>query len=194
MKAIIPCHDNTASEMRLDPFTKRPMIEFILKLCVKYRIEPLIITTKDKANLIGYCEEHGIETLIIEPTDEWVDAVLKSKHLWHTINFLMFPNTRFTPVDIINHMKKDMELGANSSIALHEVENNSKWYTVCDYSITNEPLKIYAGMAMGTMAFNNIEGEQLFNIIKTKSTDVRLFNSSFRYLTTFKDTTQTGKA
>ncbi len=104
------------------------LIEFYLNHCPHFNITPLVITRKEKTDLIAYCESNHIETLIIEPKGEWNDTVLASSLLWDEDNILVLPDTRFnSPRTAISDIKKGLELGNQAVIGLHKVDDVSKW-------------------------------------------------------------------
>lgn len=202
MRAIIPCAGygtrmnmalDKSKEMLEDPETKEPLINYSLNLCVKHNLAPLVITRAEKTDLLAHCATFGVATQIIEPKGEWMNTVLMSQDMWHKHNILILPDTRFNSTDVIAEMKQDLELGAHSSVALHEVQDAEKWCIVKGYNLI-EKSKHYPGKqwAFGLIAFTNYTGHGIFKQLKDEKVAM-LTQSSFHYLDDFKDLTRTGK-
>jgi UTP-glucose-1-phosphate uridylyltransferase len=199
-KAIIPCagfgtrmfmKPNESKEMLYIDGTGNPIIQYSLDLCYKYDLEPLIITRKEKTDLIEYCNKPWIQTLIIEPNGEWPNTILASKHLWNENNIMILPDTRFNPTSVIKDMEMSLKLGNRSVIALHEVSDSSKWCIVDDYKLIEKPDFNTKAMAMGLIGFKDVEGISLFDTISQRNTRFLLEDAGFVYLNDFKDITRT---
>lgn len=198
---VIPCSGygtrmnllpNQSKEMLIDK-TGFPVIQYSLDLCDKYDLEPLIITRKEKVDLIDYIKDKNIETLIIEPEGEWPNTILKSQHLWNENNILILPDTRFEPTSIINDIKLGLELGNRSVIAVHDVEDVSKWCIVGDdYRLIEKPKYSGQGVAMGLIGFKNIEGKALFDTLCVRGREFQLLDAGFVKLNSFEDITRDG--
>lgn len=201
VRAIIPCaglgtrmnmKPNESKEMLHDPVINGPVIQYSLDLCKKYDLDPLIVTRKEKTDLIKYCKKNKIQVLIIEPKGEWYNTVFQSKSQWNYHNILLLPDTRFNPEHIINEIKLALQLEAKSVIGLHLVDDSTKWCILDDYALIEKPMKKSKAMAMGIIGFNDNEGMRIFGSM-TKNRKIHLSQSSFSYLTDFIDITRTGK-
>lgn len=201
-KAILPCAGygtrmgmapNTSKELISDPFhNNAPIIEYTLNLCSLYNIEPLVVTRQDKTDLIEYCNINEIETLIIEPQGEWPTTMLKSQPHWAENNILLLPDVRFEPWNTIRNMKRNLELGNKAVFALHKVDDVSKWGQIKNYKVIEKPHDNSSGFAWGVMGFKADYGEQLFSMMGLRNNPYTLQDTSFLYLTNFKDITRTG--
>lgn len=200
MRAIIPSaglgtrmgmRPDQSKEMLLDN-TGRPIIHYSLALCAKYNLTPLVILRKEKTDLIDYCKEQNIETFIIEPKREWPETILASEAHWEQYNIMILPDTRFSDDKVIQYMKNDLENGCQSSIALHRVEDSSKWCVINRHEIIEKPNYNEKAWAMGLLAFNDFEGEDLFGALSKRNNYYELFRSNYQYLDSFKDITRTG--
>lgn len=202
-KCILPCAGfglrmgmlpNQSKEMLQDG-TGNPVIQYSLDLCYKYDLEPVIITRKEKTDLLAYCHcrVYPIETLIIEPNGEWPNTILASKDLWNENNIMILPDTRFNPTSVIKDMESSLKLGNRAVIALHEVSDSSKWCIVDDYQLIEKPNWDEKSMAMGLIGFKKDEGELLFSIINKRNMPYSLMDAGFVYLNDFKDITRGGK-
>lgn len=199
MKCIIPAAGfgtrmgmkiDESKELLIDPETNAPIIQYSLDLCNKYNLEPVVVTRAEKRDLIDYCDRQHVLTQIIVPEGEWMNTVLMSSNYWDRDNILILPDTRFNPTDVILEMKKDLELGARTSIALHKVPDADKWCIVRSYTLMEKP-KCYPGeqYAFGLIAFTKAEGRAIFTELKDSKVALP-YNSSFRYLENFKDITR----
>jgi dTDP-glucose pyrophosphorylase len=202
MRAIIPCAGygtrmnmapDKSKEMLEDPKTGESLITYSLKLCLKHDIEPLVITRAEKTDLIAYCNTWGIKTQIIVPEGEWMDTVLMSQPHWDKHNVLILPDTKFEPTNVLRDIKRDLSFGANSSIALHSVDDADKWCILRQYNLIEKP-KNYPGKqwAFGLIGFTDFSGYGIFKQLKDEKIAM-LDRSSFHYLEDFKDLTRAGK-
>jgi dTDP-glucose pyrophosphorylase len=202
VKAIIPCAGfgtrmnmapNESKELLVHPATKKPIIEFTLDRAREAGLDPCVITRKEKTDLIEYCEVNDIPYQVIVPEGEWMNTVLMSEPHWEDINVLILPDTRFFPYDILDNMKTDLILGANSSLALHYVTDPQNWAVVDNYTLYEKPKHLTGTCyyAFGLIAFTPEEGHVIFKTLRDKR-EVLLENASFQYLDSFKDITRTG--
>lgn len=207
MRAIIPCagfgtrmnmRPDQSKEMLPDPAnaSKERIIDYSLKLCRFFHLDPLVIVRKEKQDLIKYMKELGIEMLTIEPCGEWYDTVMESQFHWHEDNLLILPDTRFIPYRRpVLEIKTGLELGSNAVFALHKTEEPGKWGIINDYRIFDKP-KHLAGeqWAWGLVGFKSTYGEKIFNTLDNLDKDkVRLSNVGFTYLESFEDITRGNK-
>ncbi len=200
MRAILPCagygsrmkmQPNQSKEMLLDSKGK-PIIEYHLDLCYKYNITPLVITRAEKKDLIQYCTDKSVETLIIEPQREMPFTVLRSWEKWEEDNILLLPDTRFEPTYIIEKVMNDLDLGAELSIALHQVDDPQNWGIVHNYKLIEKPKHLFGTHeAFGIIGFKRSTGISFFDSLNLQRS-AKLTNTSFQYLDSFRDITRTG--
>lgn len=199
IKAILPCCGyGSRMNMQLDQSKEmlpdsngNPLIKYHLDICFKYGLEPLIITRAEKTDLIKYVETF-CDVLIIEPKREWPYTILKSWEKWEEDNVLLLPDTRFEPHDIINNIKRDLELGADISIALHSVMDANKWCIVNDYQLHEKSNGFHGQQyAFGVIGFKKRAGIHLFSELNINK-EANLYNASFQYLDSFVDVTRNG--
>ncbi len=168
-KAIIPAAGrgtrmgmkfNESKEMIIEK--DKYIIDYSLDLCEKHNIDPLIITRKEKIDLIEYTKDY--EQLVLEePTSEWPETILKSKHLWAENNILILPDTRFFPTDIIVTMEKELKSNKKELVvAVHKVQNGSEWGCIRFYSMCEKPKDKSPSYAWGLLGFKKNYGEELF--------------------------------
>lgn len=200
-KCILPCagygtrmfmNPNESKEM-LDDTTGNPVIKYSLDLCKYYGFEPLVITRKEKTDLIKYCTDNQVQTLIIEPKGEWPNTILASEHLWEENNIMILPDTRFNPTHILYQMDQSLKLGNKAVIALHEVSDSEKWCIVDDYQLIEKPNWSEDATAMGLIGFKKSEGKYLFETISKRNRPCNLVDAGFVFLDDFKDISRTGK-
>lgn len=202
MRCIIPAagfgtrmnmKTDQSKEMLLDN-TGNSIIRYCLDLCWNYKLNPLIVTRKEKTDLIEYCNDLHVETLIIETKGEWPETVLASQEYWEESNILILPDTRFNSTEVIQYMKNDLELHQNYSIAIHKInpEESSKWCVTNGVELIEKPNHIKFNWAMGLIAWNKLNGEELFNSLSIKGNIHVLENTGFHYLDSFKDITRNG--
>lgn len=198
MRAIIPCagfgtrmkmRPDQAKEMLVDIERDEFIIDYSLNLCKKYELEPLIITRKEKVDLLEYLN-FNVDIEIIEPKGEWPDTILAVESSWDKHNILILPDTRFEPTDVIQYIKNDLENGALFSIALHSVTDSNKWCVVKNYDLIEKPRFNENAWAMGLIGFNKSHGSRLFKMISQRGRPYHLIDSSFQYLTKFEDITR----
>lgn len=202
-KCIIPCagfgtrmnmKPNESKELLLDSSGK-PIIEYSLNKCKEQNWNPLIIIRAEKTDLIQYCNDRSIETLIIKPEGEWSNTVYNSKDHWENHNFLILPDTRWeAPGSILSNMEQDLKLGASISLGLHLVDNPEKWCIINDEKLVEKPKNLPSKKywAFGLIGFTKYIGYSLFrNLEQYKFHCLR--DVSFQYMTSFKDLTRTGK-
>lgn len=166
-----------------------PLIQDILWQCEIYNLNPLVITRKEKKDLIEYCEKPNVHVHIIRPKGEWYDTVLASKRYWEEDNILILPDTRFSPATAIYDIEKSLELGSKAVFALHKVSDGSKWGTIKDYSLFEKYPNSTNAWAWGVIGFKKDYGEELFNSMREKK-PLKLKDSSFLILDDFQDVTR----
>ncbi len=201
---IIPCAGlgtrmsmtlNKSKELLIDPCTHEPIIKWSLDLCKKHHIEPLVITRKEKTDLIAYLSEQGVKCLIIEPDgSEWPSTVLASEHLWQENNILILPDTRFSPENALKQIEDSLLLQKPVTFALHSVDNVSKWGCVEEFYYCEKPNKNTHGWAWGLIGFKKDFGPLLLNnMLEQQIFHDHIEETNFLFLDKFVDLTRTGK-
>jgi|SRR5271165_5519077 len=185
---------NESKEMLIDPCTHEPIIKWGLDLCKKHHIEPLVVTRKEKQDLIDYLALQGVNTLIIEPSGEWPTTVLASERLWYDNNILLLPDTRFQPENTIKHVEDALLLDKPAVFALHSVPDVSKWGMVDLNGYCEKPNDNHSGWAWGLIGFKDYCGEELFSEMLDKG----IYNEhagfpNFLFLDKFTDLTRDGR-
>lgn len=142
------------------------LIDYSIKLCNDYGITPLIITRKEKTDLIQYVEDKA-ELLIMEPGKEWADTVWKSKEAWGDYNILLLPDARWSSeAEILKQLKYHASSRLNLTIATHTIEDPSKWCVVSanNTALIEKPQDAAKGVweAFGVLGFSKWYGEELF--------------------------------
>lgn len=203
MRAIIPCagfgtrmnmKPNESKEMLLDD--GKPIIQYSLDLCSKYKLDPLIITRPEKQDLIKYVEAQGVDVLQIEAGKEWPDTILKSAGDWDTKNILILPDTRFEPTNAIEQIKKSLDFGSQVVFAVHEVSDISKWGRVNQvFYVEKEPWpNPLSGHAWGLIGFTPGAGHELFENMSIKGRlHYHTLPTNFVFLDSFVDITRGDK-
>lgn len=189
-----------SKEMLLDPITNTPVIQWYLNICERFNLDPLVITRKEKTDLITFLNHKNIDTIILdEIKGEWPDTILASENKWYKHNILFLPDTRFDPIKIIKDIKKQIKI-KKCVMALHQVDNISKWGAVhygrhiIQYQEKPQDYT-FEGTAWGILAFNKDFGRTLFENMKDRTrwhTDY-LDQFGIIQLNWFKDITRNGK-
>lgn len=203
MRAIIPCagygtrmnmRPDQSKEMLTDPENRRPLIDYALLICQLFDLSPLIITRKEKMDLNRYVFNKA-EIQMIEPQGEWPDTVRASQDHWHDENILILPDTRFSPINVIEEMRtwlNDPNCPDDYAIANHMVNDADKWGVLVGLSTQNavlyeKPTHLPSYQcAWGLLGWKRAAGARLFsgeNLIQLGHV------ASFR-LTGFRDITR----
>lgn len=215
---ILPCaglgtrmnmKPNESKEMLPDPKTDKPLIDYSLDLCKKYDLQPLIITRKEKTDLIEYIDKRNnsenISLLTLsEINGEWPETILRSEPFWNENNILMLPDTRFEPDTIIESIKNKLNehtlfVKPRYVFGMHIVDVEIPWGLVeniqymASTSVTEKPIKRFR--AWGVIGFKKNHGELLFQSQKQKN---QQFCEHTPYVVeytfdSFKDITRSGK-
>lgn len=145
-RAIIPAagfgtrmhmHPGQSKEMLIDPVTQQPLIQWHLNYCTKYNLTPLIITRKEKIDLIEYCNKLNVETLIIEPKGEWMSTIEASRPYWEEMNVVLFPDSKFSDDEKkMNEFFQSLDFKfIECCFGVQEVEDSSKWCVVTEEGV-----------------------------------------------------------
>lgn len=205
-KAILPCAGygtrmnmqlNKSKELLIDPITNEPIIKWHLDLCKENNIKPIIITRKEKTDLIEYTLKNTEAELIVldNISGEWPSTVLKSKGMWGNKNILMLPDTRFNP-----HTKSLFDSLKNENydlvFAIHRVDNISKWGAIdpLNNKFCEKPQEQFAGYAWGLISFSSEAGEETIDkmILRNHWWTENYYLVDYIHLNSFIDLTRTG--
>lgn len=205
-KAIIPScglgsrmnlKSNESKEMLSDKDGK-PLIAYTLDLCKQFGIEPVVITRKEKQDLILYCKNKAELIILDEIPAEWPSTVLASKGSWSDKNILLLPDTRFEPVEALEQAIRALDY-EEFVFGAHKVDDVSKWGMIeynklrKDLLVCEKPNTPGPGLAWGFIGFkNNAKSLNLFDTYSKKEF-LYLKNFDIIYLDSFKDITRTGK-
>lgn len=203
MRLILPCAGlgtrmsmklNRSKELLINPATGKPLIQYWIDLAHTRRLDPLVITRKEKKDLIKYCKDNKIECQIIKPHGEWPNTVLASNEHWSENNILALPDTVMEDsITALYEIKNQLKLGSQAVLALHFVDDVSKWGSVSNYEITEKSKLETDGWAWGLIGFKREYGNFLFKALNKKNVPYKLKDTSFVYIDSFKDLTRTGK-
>lgn len=180
--AIFPCagfgtrysmRKNQSKEMLINRYGER-LIEIGLYDAVMAGYDCLVITRKEKTDLISYSLDHGFKVLIVEPGKEWMNTVLLSESLWRENNVLLLPDTtcHFRTAKLVQ-MRQQLELGEPISIGLHgPVKDTEKWcvldgsYLLEKHRALSTPGPMYA---FGLIGWKKDYGGNLFSSLSNYS-------------------------
>lgn len=142
----------------------KPLIHFVLDLAEAFHWPTHVITRKEKSNLIDYLsafEENKIQ--LVEPTIEWPATILNAKDYLHEWNFLILPDTQFSPTTMLKKMWENR----NKSLvhyACFSIENYDHWgivsqkndeYFISEKCFSNEdPTQFNSFLAWGFILFH----------------------------------------
>lgn len=202
-KMILPCAGfgsrmnmkiNESKEMLLDS-NKVPLIEYSLCIAKMFGIQPLIITRKEKTDLIDYCKDKAELVILDEPGEEWPATVLASYPNWGKKNILVLPDTRFDPVSIVNEVNKSLD-SYDIVFATHQVTDPQNWGIVQGNRACEKPVKFGnntdPSTAWGIIGYHNDAGIDLFKDFSRKEQWFYVGNNQKISLNYFKDITRSG--
>lgn len=197
--AIIPCAGyGTRVDMPINQskellsFDGEVLLKWHLDLCKEHGVIPLVITRKEKQDLINYCAEQQVMCLILTPKGEWIDTVLASKHLWGEKNILLLPDTRYEPREAFKSLLEALDT-KDVVVGTHEVSDGNKWgivNRVCEsVLIAEKPKNATNAIAWGLIAFCKTEGIDLLKSLRD-SGNAQFSNAEIIPLKSFKDYTR----
>ena len=196
MKAIIPCAGyGTRVGMRPDESKEMlflngegaPCIDYALKKCKDLDLEPLIVTRREKTDLIDYCRNLGIHTVVLSPKREWADTVYASAYRWDEENVLILPDTRWSN-------EKALKTLINSpqplAIGCHSVFDPENWGILSGEYIIEKPKHLTGPhLAWGIIKFSDHAGQEFFRDMKD-SHMAKVRHCDIVNLGSFKDLTR----
>lgn len=198
-RAILPCAGlgsrmnmapDKSKEMLIDTKINAPIIDWSLDLCTAHNLDPLIITRKEKTDLIEYAATKNIETLIITPQGEWPTTILQAKHMWHNNNILILPDGRFEPQSIVADIDTSLQMGSGISLGVHYVQDKTKWCTLENHCLIEKPQENGAAYAFGVLGWKK-ENEHIFDYLERRA-PCRLVDYNYLFLDYFVDITRNG--
>jgi len=205
IRCIIPCttinskSDNIkdeSNEMVYDSFINGPMIDYSLSLCNKFNLDPIIITHKNKTDLIDYVKDKT-EILIVDNTvTDYFQSVLLSKGYWYNQNILLLPNIRFEPENALESLAS---FGSSKVVlGVHTVENSTKYGAIKikdeEVFYANKPLTNETNFAWGLISFKYDYGIELFNNMLDKNKWHKFhYETNFVFLNNFLDVNRTNR-
>lgn len=194
-----------SKEMLINSQTGSPMINFAIDLALEACSEVLVITRKEKINLINHLQLHYpmVKLLFIDPTKEWTHSVYESRRFWNDENIIILPDSSFTPTSIINSLLCKLSLDSDLSFATFEVDDFKTWGVVaCDSQnqlwIGEKPRSIGSTItrffAWGVVAFKGSVGEHFWRSMMQSSETNQLLEIGLEYsfipLDSFEDLTR----
>lgn len=185
---------NQSKELLIDPVTGQPLIQWHLSYCQENSLEPLVITRKEKTDLIEYCELHSVEYMVIEPEGEWPNTIAKSSSYWLDYNIVLLPDAKFVAPKFIEHSKLLMNTQDKSFVfGVQEVLDPKNWCIIKDGLVFEKRHGAGQELAIVLFAFSGIRPAITFfselNIYKCSDKAV---NNSLLFVEEFHDLTRTG--
>lgn len=188
-----------AKEMLPDP-QGQPLIAAALDLALGRGWDVVVATRAEKKSLVQYLENRGVEILLLEPTQEWPQTVLKTKSVWREWNLLLLPDCRFQPEVILDEIWAQAQKSkARAYAGVFKVDSGRKWGCLRQnregrWSIAEKPLEQKPELAWGIWLFHKDVGEELFQRCFDSQVDHSWQSLSFDLQTveleSFKDLTR----
>lgn len=178
----------------------RPLIEKALNYCRKYSWSPLVVTRAEKTDLKKYLLSNEVETLIVEPTREWPETVLRSQESWFDWNLLFLPDVDFSPQDLLGRIWQGIsDSPCDFAAATFQVDNPRIWgcieKTEQGFCIAEKPQ--VGGQAWGFLFFRKALGQELFEKLleSNKDHEWKELQAEARFypLSSFEDLTRGSK-
>ena len=150
----------------------KTLIEEALDLVASFGFSTVVITRKDKVEVIAYFknkkqeERWGarLELLGIDFSSEWPDTLLKSQHLWGPRNLVLLPDTVFRPQNILAQMDEQLKV-VDAVFATHVVDDGKNWVVIQrrgeDFWLCEKPQGIASAQAWGLFVFQKHAGQIL---------------------------------
>lgn len=196
-----------AKEILINPQTGIEFIEFSLVQATKLQADVVVITRPEKKILLSWLEKRAlsypqkISIQLTGPTQEWPETVLKSQEMWGDFNWLILPDTDWTPVnaliDSLNEVrKKNPEVvyftfpSSGQSWGFIKGQNNGNQIQLCE-----KPVELLSGFeAWGIIGFQKESGKELFtkHLQSTLDHQVKTLNVKYQLfsLQSFNDRTR----
>jgi hypothetical protein len=184
-----------AKELFIHPETLKPLINKSLDCAKSLNCVAIVITRSEKKDLLAYLDAErslgtNIETLVIEPSKEWPDSLLQSKHLWCEKNIVVLPDTEFLPTDAVDKMVSELD-HCDVAYGLFETDNpktfgmlgqkNGNWW-MCEKPETK--LSECDDSAWGLFGFRKHTGEAVLKMHLDSTFDHRWRQLDFQVRTT----------
>lgn len=194
-----------SKEMLPDPYNdNKPLIDWHLDNVDPY--ETVIVTRKEKKDLIKHIANKNFAWMTIKGDQEWPATILATSHHWRDSNIVLLPDTRFEPKNILAEIDKELETH-DLVFAVHEVDDLYKWGWVntdseSKLALGTQEKPIYyqtkyifnPNLAWGIIGFRYTVGENLFQAYLDKTYfDLNPYKVKILFLDKFMDITRTGK-
>lgn len=193
-----------SKEMLLDPAGGAPLIDWSIRLAVQNHLQPVVITRKEKTNLIEHLAHRWPEAKIylVEASREWPHSLALSESLWSDVNLMILPDTRFESQNLVSQLLADCRSGTDVSFATFEVSDFKTWGVVnikaSPFRICEKPLELFSQTqdlrAWGLFAFRKSCGAELLNgLLKSNLShewSEHFFRVQFHQLEYFRDITR----
>jgi dTDP-glucose pyrophosphorylase len=193
-----------SKEMLLEVAGGAPLIDWSIRLALQNDLKPVVITRKEKINLIDHLAGRWPEArvLLIENSKEWPHSVALSESHWDDVNLMLLPDTRFEPQELVGQLLTDCRSGVDVSFATFDVSDFTTWGVVdlksWPFRICEKPRELLSGpdqfKAWGFFAFRKSCGAELLNgLLKSNLShewSEHLFRTQFHPLNSFRDITR----
>jgi len=182
---------NQSKELLIDPVTNQPLIQWHFNYCAKYNLVPLVVTRKEKTDLIEYCNKQNIQVLIVEPKGEWYDTIQQSKSYWEEMNIVLFPDSKFAddrPLPDEFFSSFSIYNYVACCFGVQNVVDSSKWCVVTLQGIYE---KKQNGPGTAIVVFGFRKDTDLFEQLSINQT-ARLIDYHLFQINNFTDLTRTG--
>jgi dTDP-glucose pyrophosphorylase len=154
-----------------------PLIDWSLELATELGFQVVVITRKEKTNLIQHLQSQKVDFLLVDSTQEWPETVLRSKENWREKNLLVLPDTRFSPKRVAADLLENLTERAPLHFAIHRIKDSRQWGVIDHQSrnlrICEKPLESDWPWAWGLIGFRQEAGERLFSALLRSALDHR---------------------
>ncbi|MEQ1879036.1 MAG: hypothetical protein ABL958_20520, partial [Bdellovibrionia bacterium] len=159
-----------------------------------------VLARAEKRGLLEYLgAQAGVDVLVIPPTREWPETLLRSQDRWAEHNLVLLPDTEFEPGRTEETVVWNLSRGFSLVFATFEVSDPKTWGMVITGAeqtlIAEKPATKRDGFqAWGMIGFQKNAGHQLFTSLLESCFDHDWkslpFNSKTVELTSFRDLTR----
>lgn len=160
-----------SKEMLVDPETGKPLIDRALQVAKNLGALALVVTRDEKKSLLVEIENRKkqgelVESLCVQPTQEWPDTILRSASLWLEKNILILPDTTWEPLFAVEELRHRLNFfsasygifDAADDLAFGFVSSENEKLQICEKP-KNKLGKNFR--AWGLMAFRKDVGEEI---------------------------------